>query len=76
MDKELARRLQAEEVVAEDAHQGRDAATLEVVMEATGPLTHGQLEGLGAHTRQAHPEVAGPSCLSTAVVVQLHVVVV
>ena len=31
----------------EEAHQGRDAATLEVVMEAARPLTRGQLEGLG-----------------------------
>ena len=36
----------------EEARQGRDAATLEVVMEAAGPLTRGQLEGLGACTRR------------------------
>ena len=39
----------------EEARQGRDAATLEVVMEAAGPLTRGQLEGLGARARQAQP---------------------
>ena len=32
MDKELVCRLQAEEVAVEEAHQGRDAATLEVVI--------------------------------------------
>ena len=41
--------------MVEEARQGRDAATLEVVMEAAGPLTHGQLEGLGARARQAQP---------------------
>ena len=41
MDKELACWLQAEELELEEACQGRDAATLEVVMEAAGPLTHG-----------------------------------
>ena len=64
-----------EEVVAEDARQGRDVATLQVVIEAASPLMLGQLGGLGAQTRQAHPEVAGPSCLSTAVVVQPPVLV-
>ena len=42
--------LQAEELVAEEAHQERDVAALEMVMEAAGPLTCGQLEGLGACT--------------------------
>ena len=41
--------------MAEEARQGRDAATLEVVMEAAGPLTRGQLEGLGARAGQAQP---------------------
>ena len=41
MDKELACQLQAEEVAVEEARQGRDAATLEVVMEAAGPLSYG-----------------------------------
>ena len=75
MDKELAHRLQAEEVVAEEAHQGRDAATLEVVREAAGLLIHSQLEGLGAHARQAHPKVAGPSHPFAAVAVQPPMVV-
>ena len=48
--------LQAEEEVeVEEARQGRDGATLELVMEAAGQLTHGQLEGLGVRTGQAHP---------------------
>ena len=34
MDEELVHRLQAEELRAGEAHQGRDVATLEVVMEA------------------------------------------
>ena len=59
----------------EEAHQGRDVATLEVVMEAAGPLTHGQLEGLGAHTGQAHPEATRPSHLPMAAVVQPPMVV-
>ena len=33
--------------MVEKAHQGRNVATLEVVMKAAKPLTHGQLEGLG-----------------------------
>ena len=32
----------------DEAHQGRDIATLEVVMEAARFLTHSQLESLGA----------------------------
>ena len=40
MDKELACQLQAEEEAVEEAHQGGDAATLKVVMEAAGPLMH------------------------------------
>ena len=51
-DEELACQLQAEELAAENAHQGRDAATLELVMQAAGPSTHGQLEGLGVLARQ------------------------
>ena len=50
MDEELVCWLQAQEVAALEAHQGRDAVTLEVVIEAAGLLTHGQLEGLGAPT--------------------------
>ena len=50
-------------------------ATLEVVMEAARPLTHGQLEGLGARAGQLHPEVARLSCLPVAVVLQPPVVV-
>ena len=46
-DEELVCHLQVEKLVVEEAHQGRDAATLEVVMEAATLLTHGQLEGLG-----------------------------
>ena len=34
IDKKLTRPLQAEELAVEEAHQGRDMATLEVVMEA------------------------------------------
>ena len=62
-------------MVAEEAHQGRDAATLEVVMEAADPLMHSHLEGLGVHAGQAHPKVDGLSHLSMAVVVQPPVVV-
>ena len=50
-------------------------ATLEVVMEAAGPLTHGQLEGLGVCAGQAHPEAAGPSRPPMAVAVQPPMVV-
>ena len=49
-DEELACQLQVEEVVAEETCQGRDVATLEVVMEAAGLLMHSQLEGLGPPT--------------------------
>ena len=59
----------------EEARQGRDAATLEVVMEAAGPLTHGQLEGLGARTRQVQPQLTMPSHLPMATAVELPVVV-
>ena len=55
MDEELACQLQGGGIGVEEARQGRDAATLEVVMEAAGPLTCSQLEGLGARTRQAQP---------------------
>ena len=75
MDEELACRLQAEEEAAEEAHQGRDAATLEVVMEAAGSLIHGQLEGLGARAGQAHAKVVGPSGSTMAVAFQPPVVV-
>ena len=36
----------------EGVHQRRDSATLEVVIEAAGPLTCGQLEGLGFPSSQ------------------------
>ena len=49
-------------------------ATLEVVMEAAGLLTCGQLEGLGVRAGQVHAEATGPSCLPTATVVQPPVV--
>ena len=45
-NEELACWLQVEKLVAEEVRQGRDAAALEVVMEAAGPLRCGQLEGL------------------------------
>ena len=76
MDEELAHWLQEEKEVAEEAHQGRDVATLEVVMEAARLLTRSQLEGLGANAGQVHPKVAGPSCLPVSVAVQPPVVVV
>ena len=47
MDEELVQHLQWEEIAAEEARQGQDAATLAVVREATGLLILGQLEGLG-----------------------------
>ena len=75
MDEELAHRLQVEEEAAEEACQGRDVATLEVVMEAVRPLACSQLEGLGLCTGQAHPEVGRLSSLPPAVVVQLPMVV-
>ena len=43
MDEKLAHQLQAEELAAEKACQGRDVATLEVVMEAANPLMWGQV---------------------------------
>ena len=46
MDEELMQWLQDEEVAAEQARRGQDAATLAVVREAAGPLTQGQVEGL------------------------------
>ena len=70
MDKELARWLQAEEEAVEEVRQGRDMATLEVVMETARLLTLGQLEGLGVCTGQVHPNVAGPSRSPMAVAVQ------
>ena len=52
-DEELVCRLWVEEVMEEEAHQGRDAANLEMVMEAARPITRNQLAGLGAPTGQA-----------------------
>ena len=52
-DEELVCWLYAKEVLMEDQQQGRDVATLEVVMEAAVPLKRSQLEGLGMPTRQA-----------------------
>ena len=40
--------LQQEEQEAERVRRGQDAATLEVVKEATGLLMRGQVEGFGA----------------------------
>ena len=37
----------------DEAHQGRDMVILEMVMEAAGLLTHGQLESSGVATIQA-----------------------
>ena len=69
--KDLVCRLLVEEVVVEEACQGRDAATLRVVLEADGPLAHGQLEDLGVPIKQvvAPLWVAGPSWPYMAVVV-------
>ena len=66
-----------EEVAAGEECQGRGAATLEVVMEAAGPLTCGQLEGLEAPTTQAAspPLEAGPSQLYISAVAQLPMMV-
>ena len=47
-DEEMARHLQAHEEEEEEARRGADAATLAVMREAAGPLTGGQVEGLGA----------------------------
>ena len=57
-----------EEVTVEETCQGRDIATLEIVMEAAGMLTHGQVEGLEGPTVQASGPsmVAGPIQLCTA----------
>ena len=52
IDKTLLCKLQVEEWVAKEARQGKDAATLEVVMEAAEPLTHSQLEGFGMLSKQ------------------------
>ena len=46
MDEWMARHLQREEQEVEWAQRVQDAATLEVVREAAGPLTWGQVEGL------------------------------
>ena len=59
----------------EKTRQARDTATLEVVIEAAGLLTHGQLEVLGVHAGQAHAEATGPSCPPAATAVQPLVVV-
>ena len=40
-DEEMARCLQAQEEEEEEARRGQDAATLEVVREAAGPMTWG-----------------------------------
>ena len=71
MDKELACQLQEEEMVVEEAWLEQDAATLEVVIEATSPLTCSQLEGLGAVAKQVvvPSQVAMLSEPSMAVVV-------
>ena len=60
----------------EEVWLGRDAATLEVLMEAASPLTWGQLEGLGELAEQAMvlSQAAGPSQPSMAVVVEPPVV--
>ena len=70
-DEDVVHWIQLEEVVAQEAHQGRDAATLEVVMEATGPFTRSQLGDLGALATQtvAPPLVGRPSQPSIAVAV-------
>ena len=44
----MVRCLQAQEEEEEEARRWADAATLAVVREAAGPLTWGQVEGLGA----------------------------
>ena len=53
----------------EEARQGRDVATLEVVREAARPLTHSQLEGLGGRTEQAQPQVTMSICQPMAMAV-------
>ena len=57
----------------EEARQGRDAATLEVVIEAARLLTHAQLKGLGVHAGQAQPQVTMPSHPPMVMVVELHI---
>ena len=52
MDKELVQWLQEEEVAEEEVQLGRNATTLEVLMEAASPLACGKLEGLGAPAKQ------------------------
>ena len=44
-------------------------------MEAAGPLTCGQLEGLGARAGQAQPQATMPSHPPTAMAVEAPVVV-
>ena len=56
--------------MVEEARQGRDAATLEVVMEAARLLTCGQLEGLGVCAGKAQPQVTMLSHPSMATVVE------
>ena len=57
----------------EEAYQGRNVTTLEVVMKVGGPYMHGLMEGLEGHTMPAGgpSSVAGPSQLPIAEVVQL-----
>ena len=57
--------------MAEEVQLGRDAATLEVVMEAAGLLMQGQVQCLGSHAKQVGvpSQVAGLSQLSMAVAV-------
>ena len=76
-DKELARQLQVEEEAAEEAHQGRDVAILEVVMEAAGPLTHRQAGRFGGLHQDKCTSRGGWAelQLSAAVAVQPPVVV-
>ena len=70
LDKELAHRLQVEEVVAEEACQGRDAATCEVVVEAACPLMQsaGRFGGMfqAGASRGSWPKLAICSCDSSA----------
>ena len=46
MDEKLVQWLQDEDIVAERAQRGQDAATLVVVREAACPLTQSQVERL------------------------------
>ena len=50
-------------MAAEEAHQGRNMATLEVVIEAASPLMHGQLEGLGCAPGRYIPRRLGSAAL-------------